>query len=223
MANTQKTATFQAAAILRQHTNNEQGFVLVYSLLIMMLLTIIGIAATTNTIMELQISGNDRTYKETFYQADGGTRLAIRLIEESLGSPGGFTALDGDDRLVDPDDPNDTILIVDTTLSENAAGRTVADVSSTTRDVAYFPNGYDPLTPAAIPHTNIITDGVTGPTEGSGLQSLAGYEGMGFGAAGGGVQIVYTIFSQHMGRNNSQTTVSVDWRHVVGLELEGRY
>ena len=223
MATVKKRTALKLPHHLIDCRRNEQGFVLVYSLLIMMLLTIIGIAGTSNTILELQISGNDRTYKETFYNADGGSRLMIRLIEESLGTPGGFTAIDGDNRLVDPDDPNTTILITDTTLSENDAGRTVANVSDASRDVAFFPNGYDPASPNAIPHTNIITDGVTSTTEGSGLQSLAGYEGKGFGAASGGAQIVYTIFSQQMGVSNSETIVAVDWRHVIGLELEGRY
>ena len=71
--------------------DNEEGFVLVGALLILMLLMIIGISATTNTSLELQIAGNDRTHKETFYQADGGSQLAVRLVEESLGTPGGFT------------------------------------------------------------------------------------------------------------------------------------
>jgi len=227
MATKKRSAGINQLPLLQKQSTNEEGFVLIFALLVMVLLTIIGIAATNTTMMELQISGNDRTYKETFYQADGGTRLAIRLIEENLGSPGGFTALDGVGRLVDPDDPNNTILIVTTTLSENVKDpvtpRTACDVSPTSRDVAYFPNGYNPATPTAIPHTNIIADGVTSTTPGSGLQSLAGYEGKGFGAAGGGAQIVYSIFAQHMGRNNSETIVAVDWRHVVGLELEGRY
>ncbi len=69
---------------------------------------IIGISATTNTSLELQIAGNDRTHKETFYQADGGSQLAARLVEESLGTPGGFTALDGDNVLIDPTNPNNS-------------------------------------------------------------------------------------------------------------------
>ncbi len=58
---------------------------------------------------------------------------------------------------------------------------------------------------------------------GAGLQMLAGYEGKGKGIASGGGQIVYTIFSQHMGRSNSESVVAIQWRHFIGLELEGRY
>jgi len=52
-------------------TNNEQGFVLVASLMMLMVLMIIGIAATNTTTLELQISGNDKLAKQTFYQAEG--------------------------------------------------------------------------------------------------------------------------------------------------------
>ncbi len=203
------------------HVKNENGFVLIAALLMLVILMIIGIAATTTTTLELQISGNDRVRKETFYQADGGTQLAARLVEESLGTSGGFTALDTNSILVDPVSPNNTTLIVDTNLSDNSAGRDETNVSDTSRDIAYFPGGYDPTN--TDPHTNIIADGVTSTTEGAGLQMLSGYEGKGKGAAGGGGKILYTIYSQHMGRAQSESVVGVEWNHVIGLEIEGRY
>lgn len=201
---------------------NEDGFVLITTLMMLVVLMVIGISATTTTTLELQISGNDKVHKETFYQADGGTQLAARLVEESLGTPGGFTALDADSLLVDPVSPNNTILVVDTTLSENAdTTRDENSVSDAARDIAYFPGGYDATNVA--PHTNIIADGVTSTTAGAGLQMLAGYEGKGKGVAGGGGQILYTIYSQHVGRAQSEAMVAVEWQHVIGLELEGRY
>ena len=44
----------------------QQGFVLVTALLILVVLTIIGIAATSTTRIELQIAGNDKTVGEFF-------------------------------------------------------------------------------------------------------------------------------------------------------------
>ncbi len=204
--------------------NNEGGYVLLGVLLVLVLVTIIGMAANTNTSLEIQIAGNDRIHKETFYQADGGTQIGIRLVEESLGTPGGFTALDVNNILKDPVDPNNTILIVDTTLSENTnIARNQNSMSDAARDVAYFPDGYNPADPNAGTHTNIIVDGVTSIVAGAGLQMLAGYEGKGKGTAGGGGQILYSIYSQHMGRSQSESVVKVEWRHVIGLEVEGRY
>ena len=202
--------------------NNEGGYVLVGALLILLLLVVIGIAATISTTLELQIAGSDRISKETFFQADGGTQQAIRLVEESLGTPGGFTKVNVNNVLVDPVNPNNTVLIVDTTLSENVGIAVVP--TDAARDVAYFPNGYNPLSPNAIPHTNITVAGTaTAAAPGSGLQMVAGYEGKGKGTAGGGGQIIYTINSQHVGMAESESMVRVQWRHVIGLELEGRY
>lgn len=59
---------------------NEQGFVLIVSLLMLVVLMIIGIAATNTTTIELQISGNDKAAKQTFYQAEAGTQVGISLL-----------------------------------------------------------------------------------------------------------------------------------------------
>jgi len=61
-------------------TNNEQGFVLVASLMMLMILLVIGIAATNTTTIELQISGNDKLAKQTFYKAEGVAAEAVRII-----------------------------------------------------------------------------------------------------------------------------------------------
>lgn len=204
--------------MMKKCMDNEGGYVMIGALLMMVLLLIIGISSTTNTSLELQIATNDRIHKETFYQADGGTQLAVRLVEESLGTFGAFTQITNNIL----NDSNNTIFIGDTTLSENVnIFRDQTSVSDTARDVAYFPNGYDPTN--VDPHTNIIVDGVTSTVAGAGLQMMAGYEGKGKGTAGGGGQIRYTIYSQHMGKNQSESIVAVQWRHVIGLELEGRY
>lgn len=211
--------------IVFKSLNNEGGFVLVGALLILLLLVLIGISASTSTTLELQIAASDRTRKETFYQADAGTQLAIRLVEESLGAPGGFTAVNADGVLVDPfNSPNNTILIVDPTLSQNEGGPGLPlEPTDAARDAAYFPEGYDPASPNTTPHTNLTAAGVTEVTEGAGLQMVAGYEGKGKGTAGGGGNILYTIYSQHVGRAESESVVQVEWRHIIGLELEGRY
>lgn len=60
---------------------DEGGFVLVTALLIMVLLSILGIAATNTAIMELQISANDRDYKRNFYRAEGAVMEAAQILE----------------------------------------------------------------------------------------------------------------------------------------------
>jgi hypothetical protein len=60
---------------------NEEGSVLVISVVILALLTVIGIAATSTTSIELQIASNDRIYKENFYQAEGAAMTLARVLE----------------------------------------------------------------------------------------------------------------------------------------------
>jgi Tfp pilus assembly protein PilX len=203
----------------QQRMGNEDGFVLVVALMVLAILSLIGIAGVATALIEQHIARNERIRQTTFYQADGGTQLAIRLVEENLGSPGGFTAvtatvLNGSDN---------TVLIFQANLATNEHGRTEAAFLSGDRDVAFFPEGYDAAASDNGPHTNIIVDGVTSVATGSGLQMLAGYEGFGKGTAGGGGQILYTIYAQHVGRAKSESVVQVTWRHAIGLELEGRY
>jgi len=213
--------------------DNESGYVLIGVLFILLLMIVIGLAGTTDTGLELQIASNDRIRRETFYQADGTTQIAVRLVEESVGSAGPFTKQDSDNILKDPDTstPNTTVLIVDDTLWNNEAGRDFTNVDdpdpadpTKSRDFAYFPGGYDTTLadPDTDPHSNVIVDGVTTTVAGAGLQQLAGYEGKGKGTAGGGGKILYTIYSQYKGKNESESIVAVQWRHVIGLELEGR-
>lgn len=60
--------------------NNERGFVLVVSLLMLSILMIIGIAATNTTTIELQIAGNDRFAKQDFYSQETSlTNAAVRV------------------------------------------------------------------------------------------------------------------------------------------------
>lgn len=202
--------------------NNENGFVLIGALLIMTVLVLIGISATTSSILDLQISGSDRIHKETFYQADGGTQVSVRLIEESLGATSGFTRLDANNVLQDPlpAKRNNTIAVFNNSIWKNDAA--LVSPSDTSRDIAFYPGGFPPASPDS-PRTNITLTGVTRAAEGEGLQMVAGYEGKGKGTAGGGGEIVYTVNSQHIGRSSSESLVQIRWRHVIGLELEGRY
>ena len=49
---------------------NEDGFVLVIALIMMVLLTLLGISASTTTEIEMQIAGNERSHGIAFYAAE---------------------------------------------------------------------------------------------------------------------------------------------------------
>ena len=68
--------------------NNEKGFVLIVSLMMLVVLVVIGMVATNMTTVELQIAGNDKAQKQTFYGSDGGSEVALALLEENINSAG---------------------------------------------------------------------------------------------------------------------------------------
>ena len=46
---------------------NEDGIAMVIALMLLVLLTLLGMAATTTSVFEIQIAGNDRDYKQNLY------------------------------------------------------------------------------------------------------------------------------------------------------------
>lgn len=63
---------------LKDIVDNEKGFVLVVSLLMLTVVTVIGIAATRTSDTELQIASNERQHLGDFYKAEGGL---INMLE----------------------------------------------------------------------------------------------------------------------------------------------
>jgi Tfp pilus assembly protein PilX len=49
---------------------NENGIALIVALMLLVLLTLLGMAATTTAVLEIQIAGNDKVYKQNFYMAE---------------------------------------------------------------------------------------------------------------------------------------------------------
>jgi hypothetical protein len=169
--------------------SNEKGSTLLLSVLILLLLTIIGIAATNTSTIEILISGNDKFHKMAFHQADGGTEVGIGLVEQSWASAGLYSTGD-----VNATNPN---------LYMNSNPGTPPFAAS---DAHYGGNGT---------RTNLRVGGNPQLSTGSAIQMAAGYEGIGKGTAGSGGRIVYDIWSQHIGVANSEAMILLQWMHVM--------
>jgi Tfp pilus assembly protein PilX len=178
--------------------SNEKGSTLLLSILILLLLTVIGIAATNTSTIEILISGNDKVHKMAFHQADGGTEVGIELVEQNI-SLAGFDATD----LANLGDVNVTTPNLYLNLSTNSTMP-----SDSNRD-AYLPRNYGGN------HTNLTIGGNTGLSTGGAIQMAAGYEGKGKSSAGAGSYVVYDIWSQHIGRVNSEAIILLQWMHVM--------
>ena len=208
----------------QKYRHGEEGFVLVMALLVMLVLSIIGIAANRNTSIELGIAGNDRTFKETFYEADGGTELAAEVIEQNI------ACLNFTDYVLSGYDPAFTVTIadIDSGAPVDDTGNVVGNQlgfwgNFLDNDLDMEPRDdnrdfYYPVYAAGEPHTNFRVAGSTKLTTGAAIQMAAGYEGRGKGIGTSGAILVYDINAQHIGKNNSETTLCIQYRHSLGQE-----
>jgi len=63
--------------------NNQNGSVMVIALMLMALLTLLGVSAINSATIEIQIAGNERSYKQNFYKAEAAAIEAIQIIQNS--------------------------------------------------------------------------------------------------------------------------------------------
>jgi len=187
--------------------NNETGSLMVITVVLLMLLTIMGLAITTTTSIELQIAANDRIHKTTFYAADGATDVASELLEQNLGcmTEGGFSSAD-----------INTIRVLNLDFWANRSND--PDFVSIPSDAVGDRDFVFPATDPSIPHTNVTAGYNPGFSTGSAMQMVSGYEGKGKAIAAGGAYLQYEINSQHLGIANSESIIQIQWRHMIGSE-----
>jgi hypothetical protein len=186
--------------------NTENGSITVLALIMLALLTLLGVAATMTSSIEVQIAGNDDRYKKALYEADGGTEVGFEMLEQNIACPMGFD-FSGDEYLDIP--PAVRVYTKDFWLQESEP--TSDYPSNSERDVRIYSTDTGP-------HTNLSIYGATQLSTGSAIQMSAGYEGKGKGVGAGGAYLVYRVYSQHIGRANSQAEIMSQWRHLVGQE-----
>jgi len=67
-----------------QLMKDEGGSVLIIALIMLVLLTLLGISATSTSNLELQISNNEKNYKKAFYVANAGIEHARAMLTQSM-------------------------------------------------------------------------------------------------------------------------------------------
>jgi hypothetical protein len=72
---------------------NQSGVALVVALLMIVILSLIGIASSSNSTFEIKLSGNKRGSTDAFYTADGGTKSVLPVIANFNTSAGYTTNL----------------------------------------------------------------------------------------------------------------------------------
>ena len=183
----------------RQSANlsNENGAAIISVLLVLVILTIIGVSASNNSNIEVQIATNDTLQKMAFFEADGGTEVGIELLELCIDEKG----------FASGEDVEGNIRVFTGDLHLNPAIGN-AKPSSTNRDARFPPVNTRPM-------TRLRIGGATSMGVGSATQMIAGYEGAGKGSAGGGSWVDYNIRSQHEGARQNEAVVDIIWRHLM--------
>ncbi len=74
-----KTAMKRSPRILEE----ERGSALIICVLVLLLLTLVGVYALNLTDIELQITGNERLYKQNFYMAEGTAVEAAQVLQDT--------------------------------------------------------------------------------------------------------------------------------------------
>ncbi|MCW5200419.1 hypothetical protein VU07_01180 [Desulfobulbus sp. F4] len=202
--------------------NSQNGFVLITALLILLVLTLTGIAVNRNTTTESQIAKNTRLHQEAFYAADAATEMAVDVIRLGISCPAG-SKLDRAKNLIIPGAVHRydiQIVPQDQLVADNEGGAwrkfQITTPSETNRDIIFpYSDGDGNITTIDQapdqPHANITIAGNVEKKAGAALQMAAGYEGLGKGS-GSDTSYLYDIMAQQVGWENTQSIVWVKYR-----------
>lgn len=177
----------------RNPFGREEGSALVVALLILVVLTIIGISATTTTEIDIQMAGNDSFHKVAFFNADGGIYVTPKLISLCL--------------------DNDAEQNIGGVSYLGAAGSFYREImgfnaNDAARDVRFDIGGFNvDMDVQRVGVQNIA---------GGGTEFASGAEGVGVGS-GGGVAILYAFDSLGNGPAASASNIGAEYRKVVGI------
>lgn len=173
---------------------NQDGSVLVIALLMLVFLTLIGIASSTNTQIEIQIAGNERSYNVAFNVADSGVYMTPKIIRRTVENGvrptlAAITYLPSDDG----------------TFFREVMGYNPREKDP---DVQFALSGY--TVGVDVGRDRQINIG------GGGVEFASGAEGVGVGSAGG-VAVIYEMNSTGAGPNNAQSNILAEYRLIPGV------
>jgi len=162
--------------------DGQRGAILLVTMMILLVLTVMGIAAISTTTSELQITGNAKIQNMVFYGADGGSRAYVPILKSILD----YRAL--------PAAPLGTP-IQDANLLNELEGLNVAP-----------PNDGPSDSPTSNPDLSMAAGNITVGVDidriqqrllsGGASEFAGGYEGIGASSMGGGIGIYYEMDSR---------------------------
>ncbi len=195
---------------------DEKGFVLIVTMLVLVVLTIFGLAALDNSTFELRIAGNDRMSKVAFNLADGGVYSTSKLITTAIegGEDPGKAGADPDYSNVlryafNSEDDGTAIANADDDFYRRVMGFT--DVQANP-DFQIKPNGFNAREAIEVRLDNRSSAMIAG----GGVEFGAGAAGIGSGASGGGAAVTFDVEVNGYAGNNTRSTIMARYRKVLG-------
>ena len=126
---------------------DQSGVALVISLIMIVILTLIGIASTYTSTFEIRLSGNKRGSTDAFYAADSGVQVVVANVE-NFGLPGKYVD-NKYDPFTDPNNPNPTkaqvLIQYDTTQEGSPRGSGFSAINFEFRHFVIDSKGQDQL------------------------------------------------------------------------------
>lgn len=183
--------------------NNENGFILVLSMVVLLLVTVIGLTMINTSTYELKFAGNDKSSRMAFYMADSSGYTTPKLIGETLsaGTEPTYANLEWWD---------------------DTAGAYVAN--DPTNNFYQEVSGYIDLNLGQPEFRLTMADGIVacdligqqaGQNVGGGAEFASGAAGFGVGSVGGS-NLTFDINCNAATVNNSQATVQTRYRKILG-------
>ncbi|MCK5323248.1 MAG: pilus assembly PilX N-terminal domain-containing protein [Desulfobulbaceae bacterium] len=178
--------------------SDERGMALISALLLIMIVSLMAVGISSDTSMDVRIAGYQKFKAISFGYAESGSNTATEILEENIFDTGwSGTPPFSYPHLSASYNGTVTIYDGDFCLNANAANNTVIEM---TGDIV-----------ADIIIQRLLSMLATGGA----IQQAAGYEGLGKGAGGGGVHVIYNFETRGQGSESAETLVGQHYRYVT--------
>ena len=168
----------------------EDGIAMLTVLMLTIILTVIGIAAITTTSLDLKMAGGERIRESSVNAAEACMSSGVQIIQQTLANgaiPSTLTLAGSNPSITLPLG----IAPGQNPLQAEIMGQSDGNTDSADPAAAPTPNAVLTISNYTV---NMDIDRLYArPRPGSSLQFAAGYQGIGGGAAGGGIEILYRI------------------------------
>lgn len=167
---------------------NERGVAMLTILMLMLILTVIGLASITSTSLDIKMAGGERMRESSLHAAEACMSSAVQIIQQTLqGSAIPATLTVGGANPALSTSPLQAEILGQSDNNPDTADPSVAGVAANA--VLSIPSAASPTFTVNMDIDRLYAKAKAGGS----LQFAAGYEGSAAGAAGGGIEIFYRI------------------------------